>query len=754
MRSTRIISPFFLSLLLALFALNIERARAADDDADEYDETARVVRVSMIRGDVSLRRNGSRQWESAKLNFPLVEGDQLSTGKDARLEIQIDSRNFVRVDENSVLRIVTLRDEGIALSLPEGTASLHLARFDRDHEYFEIDAPRTTMAAEQQGLYRLDVEPNSGRVRLTVRGEGRARIYSDTSGFTLRDGRTAELIYDGAEAGDWELASARALDNWDSWVDERERYLASRLHYEQRDRYYDANVWGAEELDAYGDWAYANDYGWVWRPRVSVINNYYNWVPYRFGHWIWCPPYGWTWIGDEPWGWAPYHYGRWVYYNNSWCWAPRGYGYDYHRSWWRPALVAFIYLPSSYGEHVAWYPLSYGQRDPRSRHYQRQPLQPLRREELARLERTNPAFLRAVTTQPAREFGQQTARMQPAATELARRAMTTEPVRGRLPILPADGSNDGREGNNGRDRGPRGIVARPSTDASTASIPAIRERPTGAATRTPGAALDDELRRTRLFNNREPRPASGLEERGRNGGGVNNTGGDAGVGTGAVARPARGRPIERQPPEREERRVGGDSNSGSTDNGGRPARPPRGNVDEPTRTSRPDTDRDTSPGPRMRDDEPMPRSRPRPSSPAREDESPAPRPERRVEPRPEPRPEPRTEPRPESRPAPTAEPREEPRPERRSEPRPESRPEPRPEPRPESRPEPRPEPREAPRQEPRPESRPEPRQESPRQEAPRQEAPRQESKPEPRERDDSPARPSRRGDEPGRSRRR
>src|ERR1044072_2007105 len=153
MRATRIISPTFLSLLLlALLALTSSaQVRAADDEApDEYDESARVVRVMLSRGDVSLMRNGAKDWEQAKLNFPLVEGDQLATGRDARLEIQIDARNFLRVDENSALRIVTLRDEGIALSLSEGTATLRLARFDRDHEYFEVDAPRTTLAAEKQ----------------------------------------------------------------------------------------------------------------------------------------------------------------------------------------------------------------------------------------------------------------------------------------------------------------------------------------------------------------------------------------------------------------------------------------------------------------------------------------------------------------------------------------------------------------------------------------------------------------------------
>src|SRR4030095_967277 len=297
--SGRAVSSTILLLLLTLLSTTII-ARAADDadEGDEYDVTARVVRISLITGQVSLKRNGNTDWERARLNTPLVEGDAISTDRDSRVEIQIDARNFVRLGPGSVLKISTLRDEGVALSVSEGTASLRLAKFDRDHEYFEIDAPKTTLAAEKKGLYRVDVS-GDGHVRLGVRDGGRARIYSETSGFELRDGRTAELVYAGNGASDWEFIALNVSDSWDNWVNERERYLAERLRYDVQ--YYDSYVWGAEDLDAYGDWAYVNDYGWIWRPHTAVINNYSNWAPYRYGSWVWISPYGWTWVGQEPW---------------------------------------------------------------------------------------------------------------------------------------------------------------------------------------------------------------------------------------------------------------------------------------------------------------------------------------------------------------------------------------------------------------------------------------------------------------------
>jgi hypothetical protein len=92
MRSTRPLLIFNLSLILTLlFAPAIARA---DDEDEDYDVTARVVRLSLIHGDVSVRRHDSDQWEKARLNIPLVEGDAVSTGGDSRAEIQIDARNF------------------------------------------------------------------------------------------------------------------------------------------------------------------------------------------------------------------------------------------------------------------------------------------------------------------------------------------------------------------------------------------------------------------------------------------------------------------------------------------------------------------------------------------------------------------------------------------------------------------------------------------------------------------------------------
>jgi len=608
MRVSRLKTILLLSsFLLTLFSLPLTvRADDDNDDADDYDVKARVARISMLDGQVSLKRSDSTDWEAAKLNYPLVEGDTVSTAAHSNLEIQVDARNFIRLSGDSVLRIITLRDEGIAISVVEGTVTVRLANFDRKRGYFELDAPKSTLAAEKNGLYRIDV-PKNGRVRLTVREGGSARIYSDTSGFALRDGRAAELATDGENAGDWDLMAAAPPDEIDNWVADRERYLAQRFKYDSR--YYDEYVWGGEDLDAYGDWIKTDDYGWVWRPFPSSISAYSDWVPYRYGQWAWCPPYGWTWIGYEPWGWAPYHYGRWVYFNGYWAWCPRSQFYR-NRSWWRPALVAFVF-DISFGDNVCWYPLNYYQRDPHSRRY---------RHDDRRDRDRHPGYgggrhdghdnWRGVTRVPRRDFGNPNRRGQVVEEPVARRVVNSDPARDDLPR---------RGGSWGR--------------VPAVAVPA---RPTGAAERTPGVALDEDLRRSRVFRGREPRTNQPAQPNtSTSAPAVNTTTPVVNTETqptGAVERPEprvrRGEPRPERPRTREgSENAGGGSTPQASEQPAQPATTPvpRSEIPRVERRERsepivrPDTGNDSRPRVEPRAE---PRSEPRESRPETRSESP------------------------------------------------------------------------------------------------------------------------------------
>lgn len=340
-------------LIWCLLVIGLVSIAFADDRIPEV--TAKVARISVLKGEANIRRAGSTEWEKATLNLPLAEGDEIVLEERSRVEIQLDSKNYLRIAENSRIILTTLKDEGVAVSLMSGTAILRIGGFDGRKNFFEVDAPGTTVAVKSTGLYRIDAGNGStDSVQLSVGDGGEARIYSDQSGFTVREGRSAKLYVTGSRAGEWETLAADFSDDLNDWSQDRDKSIAKKLKNSYYGQYYDTDQFGAEDLNDHGDWMYTPQYGYVWRPYQNVTGYYRDWSPYRYGRWTWFPPYGWTWVNDEPWGWTTYHHGRWIYLSSGWYWSPYA-GVRWNRSWWQPALVSI----AVYNGRIYWYPLGY-----------------------------------------------------------------------------------------------------------------------------------------------------------------------------------------------------------------------------------------------------------------------------------------------------------------------------------------------------------------------------------------------------------
>jgi hypothetical protein len=325
-------------------------------DEEEPEVKDRVARISLVKGDVQIKRSDNDQWERVVLNLPIVEGDELTTGPDSRFEIQFGAYSHLRVAERSTLKITSLKDGLVAVSLPEGNLSVTLVRFDADREAFEIDAPLTTIALLKAGRYRVDAGPAGYEaVRISIPEQGEARVYSNNSGFTLHEGRSTRIFVSGKYLGEFENSdAAQYVDTFDRWALDRDEFIAKRQGQSYYGKYYDTDIYGADDLSDNGEWINTPEYGYVWRPYRNTIAGYADWSPYRYGTWRWVPGYGWAWVNDEPWGWATYHHGRWVWYNSGWYWSPYGY-YRQYRSWWYPALVILRVI----NRNVCWYPLPY-----------------------------------------------------------------------------------------------------------------------------------------------------------------------------------------------------------------------------------------------------------------------------------------------------------------------------------------------------------------------------------------------------------
>jgi len=295
----------------------------------QYDDGAApehgVARISLVNGDVSVRRGDSGELSAAALNGPLVVNDHLATGPNGRSEIQFDWGNMIRLGPSTEVRMGELEDRRYLVHIATGTTTFRVLR-DSGAD-IEISTPTVSVRPTQQGSYRVTVQPD-GATEITVR-TGLAEIFSPRGSESLAAGRTMEARGTPSDP-EYMINAAIPQDQWDTWNIDRDRALERTSSY----RYVSPDVAGAEDLDTYGRWTTDPQYGNVWVPYEDP-----GWAPYRAGRWVYEDFYGWTWVSDDPWGWAPYHYGNWYMSSFGWAWYP---GPIYGRHYWRPAMVGFF----------------------------------------------------------------------------------------------------------------------------------------------------------------------------------------------------------------------------------------------------------------------------------------------------------------------------------------------------------------------------------------------------------------------------
>jgi hypothetical protein len=327
-------------------------ARAADA-AQAADASDRVPpRLSYANGEVSFWRPGAPDWAPAQVNTPLAPGDELYTGHDGNLELQVSGRAFVRAWGDTQVGLANQEPDFLQIKVTTGHMSLDLRGVDPGHSV-ELDTPHAAFTIERPGYYRIDTTPE--RTSFITRRGGRATMIAP-SGQAAAVSASEEIVLEGAPMPTILSYVAPELDVFDRWNYERTDDLLDALSA----RYVPAGVYGVDDLDDYGTWRVVPTYGPVWVPDATAAG----WVPYSTGKWVWDPYFGWTWIDIAPWGWAPYHYGRWVFVDGFWAWAP---GPIVVRPVYAPALVAFFRAPgvraeiSVGGPFVSWVALGWGE---------------------------------------------------------------------------------------------------------------------------------------------------------------------------------------------------------------------------------------------------------------------------------------------------------------------------------------------------------------------------------------------------------
>jgi hypothetical protein len=344
-RSRLILAAIF---LVALAISATVRAQTDTASTAAQDAPARVGRISLISGPVTMTDYRADEESDATLNWPLTSQQRLSTGRLGRAEVRIGSTS-VRLDGDTVVDFNRIDDEVIQLTLQHGSASVRV----RNREHLrEIDflTPRERVVFKDVGSYRIDVDRTAGVSAVTAQ-VGSAHVVSGNLNFVVQSGQRGEATAE--PVPNYQLGAA-APDVFDDWIAARDRRDDSL----QSTRYVSPETTGVESLDEYGQWRPVESYGSVWFPTSVAAG----WAPYRYGRWAYVAPWGWTWIDDASWGFTPFHYGRWVYVQNAWGWVPGAY---VARPCYSPALVAWYGTPGfsvsvGFGS-VGWFPLGPGE---------------------------------------------------------------------------------------------------------------------------------------------------------------------------------------------------------------------------------------------------------------------------------------------------------------------------------------------------------------------------------------------------------
>ncbi len=223
-----------------------------------------------------------------------------------------------------------------ALTLKQIAVDAENRRLERERDI--LDADKAKLAAEQA---KLDADK-------TVKAEAE------------RQARQEAMVRLDETRADLAIAAAKSVEERARLTDlknaaEAERKAADRASSEARVREDMAKRAQAatagptialfyNALDAHGEWADTDRYGYVWQPKTAQHNK--SWRPYTDGRWQWTD-YGWTWQSNESFGWATYHYGRWAKLPQlGWVWVPG--------SEWAPAWVSWRVRGVQY---VGWAPL-------------------------------------------------------------------------------------------------------------------------------------------------------------------------------------------------------------------------------------------------------------------------------------------------------------------------------------------------------------------------------------------------------------
>ncbi len=235
--------------------------------------------------------------------------------KDGNVELLLTPGVFLRLGNNSEVRMISPGLADTKVELLSGTAMLEVSEIFRENNIGVVVNGSTTRVLSV-GLYEFTADQPSVNVI-----EGKAIVYNGDAHLILKKGHRAAL-------GQVSSLSAARIDK--NAIDSDPLYLWSKLRSEYQS---EANVDAARDVVAGGDWYGA---GWYWDP----FWDFYAFMP---GDGIMYSPFGWGyfspgWVGYAPVSYYPYRANQGRGYAGRTM--ARGGAFNGGRGYARPAMAA------------------------------------------------------------------------------------------------------------------------------------------------------------------------------------------------------------------------------------------------------------------------------------------------------------------------------------------------------------------------------------------------------------------------------
>jgi hypothetical protein len=284
-----------------------------DNGARPGDSHVRIVRLSDVKGTLSLDRKTGNGFEATMPNMPIVEGEKLRTAE-GYAEVEFEDNSTLRVAPNSLVEfpLLALRGSGAKASTIQVVRGIVYVNLESTKgNEFALRVADQTMTISPSTHMRMTV--NDGKTVVSVfNGSVEVKHGSETTLVTKKESLTL--------AGE-QVAVAKKIEeeSYDAWDKDANEYHA---------RYSQANAmvaggatYGLSDLNYYGNFINGGAFGSFWQPYLVGAG----WNPYCNGVWALYPGAGYSWVSPYPWGWLPYHSGTWSFFPGyGWGWQPGG----------------------------------------------------------------------------------------------------------------------------------------------------------------------------------------------------------------------------------------------------------------------------------------------------------------------------------------------------------------------------------------------------------------------------------------------